>query len=97
MAPYFFAEQDSPSYPALGVGMPADPLRPHTLVDARVEEASPVLMQSAIEGHVLVKNTNHALPLKKPKVLSLFGYDAIVPETNTPGFREVSVSLRLTL
>jgi hypothetical protein len=90
MAPYFFLEQNSPSYPALGIGMPANPLLPHTLVDARVEEARPVLMQSAIEGHVLVKNTNNALPLKKPRVLSLFGYDAVAPDLNTPGFREVS-------
>jgi beta-glucosidase len=65
-------------------------LVPHKLVDARVKEARPVLMQSAIEGHVLVKNTGHALPLKEPRILSLFGYDAVAPDTNTPGFREVS-------
>ncbi|EHL01946.1 putative beta-glucosidase M [Glarea lozoyensis 74030] len=79
---------------SLGIGMPANPLLPHTLVDARVEEARPVLMQSAIEGHVLVKNTNNALPLKKPRVLSLFGYDAVAPDLNTPGFREWSLSLQ---
>jgi beta-glucosidase len=32
-----------------------------------------------MEGHVLVKNTNSALPLKSPKLLSIFGYDAVAP------------------
>jgi len=44
--------------------------------DARQPESEVTLFQGAVEGHVLVKNTNNALPLKKPKVLSLFGYDA---------------------
>jgi beta-glucosidase len=90
MAPYYLHEQDSPSYPKIGVGMAPNLLLPHTLVDARVKEARPVLMQSAIEGHVLVKNTNNALPLKEPRILSLFGYDAVAPDTNTPGVPEVS-------
>lgn len=45
-------------------------------VDARTPEASRILFQAAVEGHVLVKNTNNALPLKSPKTLSIFGYDA---------------------
>jgi beta-glucosidase len=44
--------------------------------DARQPEAEATLFQGAVEGHVLAKNLNNALPLKKPKVLSLFGYDA---------------------
>ena len=32
-----------------------------------------------MEGIVLVKNTNNILPLKAPKVLSLFGYDGPAP------------------
>jgi beta-glucosidase len=44
--------------------------------DARQAESEATLFQSAVEGHMLVKNTNNALPLNKPKVLSLFGYDA---------------------
>lgn len=44
--------------------------------DARQPEAEATLFQGAVEGHVLVKNLNNALPLRKPKVLSLFGYDA---------------------
>jgi beta-glucosidase len=46
-------------------------------VDARDSAANPTLFQSAVEGHVLLKNTNNALPFNKPAVLSLFGYDAI--------------------
>lgn len=52
-------------------------LNKHTSVDARDEAAAPILLQSAVEGHVLVKNVRNALPLKKPKTLSVFGYDAI--------------------
>jgi beta-glucosidase len=44
--------------------------------DARQTAAEATLFQCAVEGHVLVKNLNNALPLKKPKVLSLFGSDA---------------------
>lgn len=65
--------------------MPADLLVPHVRVNARVSEAKPVLFQSALEGHVLVKNTNNALPLRNPGVLSLFGYDAVAPSINNPG------------
>ncbi|KAI5249197.1 putative beta-glucosidase [Aureobasidium subglaciale] len=38
--------------------------------------AEATLFQGAVEGHVLVKNINNALPLQKPIVLSFFGYDA---------------------
>ncbi|PVH81067.1 glycoside hydrolase family 3 protein [Cadophora sp. DSE1049] len=71
-------------YPAPGIGMPANVLVPHTLVEARVPEARPVLFQSSLEGHVLVKNINNALPLSKPKILSIFGYDAKAPDAITP-------------
>jgi beta-glucosidase len=42
------------------------------------------IFQGAAEGIVLVKNHNHALPLKKPKLLTLYGYDAHIPLKNTP-------------
>lgn len=45
-------------------------------VDARDPAAESILFQGAVEGHVLVKNTKNALPLNKPKSLSVFGYDA---------------------
>ncbi|KAJ6029862.1 hypothetical protein N7499_012278 [Penicillium canescens] len=38
------------------------------------------------KGHVLVKNTNNALPLRKPDLVSMFGYDA-----KGPDFLEVSI------
>lgn len=38
-------------------------------------------MDGAVAGHVLVKNVNHSLPLGKPKMLSIFGYDAAAPPT----------------
>lgn len=46
-------------------------------VDAHTAAANQIIFQAAVEGHVLVKNTNNALPLKNPKTLSIFGYDAI--------------------
>ncbi|KAL1961529.1 hypothetical protein VTN77DRAFT_1634 [Rasamsonia byssochlamydoides] len=51
----------------------------HNLVDARNPGWKQVLLDGAIEGHVLVKNTNSALPLKSPKLLSLFGCDCPAP------------------
>lgn len=48
-------------------------------MDARDPTSKPIILQSAIEGHVLVKNVNKTLPLKKPKIISLFGYDAVAP------------------
>lgn len=79
LTPYFRYAQFEP-----GTGMPADLLAPHELVDARDPASDEVILQGAIEGHVLVKNTNNALPLKKPKLMSIFGYDAVAPSHNTP-------------
>lgn len=77
VATWYKLGQDNPYHPPPGVGMPVDISRPHTFVNARDPAAQPSLLQQAIEGHVLVKNNNSALPLKKPKVLSVFGYDAV--------------------
>ncbi|KAL2837024.1 glycosyl hydrolase family 3 N terminal domain-containing protein [Aspergillus pseudodeflectus] len=60
-----------------GHGMPVNLTLPHTQTDARDPESEETRLQSAVEGHVLVKNVNNALPLRKPKLLSLFGYDAV--------------------
>lgn len=55
---------------------------PHELVDARIPESKPVIMEGAIAGHVLLKNSNNTLPFKgKQKMLSVFGYDATIPPT----------------
>nr|ATQ35961.1 beta-glucosidase [Talaromyces piceae] len=61
---YRFAHFDNPG------------MKDHASTDARDPASEPVLLQSAVEGHVLVKNIRNALPLKSPKSLSVFGYDA---------------------
>ena len=76
--------QDGPTFPALGVGMAPNLLLPHTYVDARDPASKASLLQQAIEGHVLVKNVDSALPLSKPKVMSIFGYDATVQASLNP-------------
>lgn len=79
VATWYQFGQDSPSYPAAGVGVPSNLNGPHEYVNAKVSAGKPSLLQQAIEGHVLVKN-NGALPLKEPQVVSLFGYGAIVQQ-----------------
>lgn len=59
--------------------MPQSLTSPHTIVDARNSSFKQTLLDGAIEGHVLVKNSNNALPLNKPKMLSVFGYSATQP------------------
>jgi beta-glucosidase len=59
--------------------MPLDYTLPHKPIYARDASSQSVLLNGAMEGHVLVKNVNRALPLKKPKLLSIFGYDAVAP------------------
>jgi beta-glucosidase len=65
--------------------MPLNYYTPHKSINARDPASKPVLLDGAAEGHVLVKNTNKALPLKSPKLLSIFGYDAIAPQTMNVG------------
>ena len=69
---------------SLGVGMPPNLLLPHNYTDAKDPASKSSLLQQAIEGHVLVKNINGALPLKQPKVLSIFGYDAVQQSSFVP-------------
>lgn len=45
----------------------------------------PILLNGAMEGHVLVKNINSAPPLKKTELLRIFGYDAPVQSQNNIG------------
>lgn len=59
--------------------MPSSLTQPHTAVNAKSKSAAKPLLSGAIEGHVLVKNTDNALPLHNPQLLSVFGYDAEVP------------------
>lgn len=66
-------------FPSPGVGIPQDLRKPHTIVDARNSTFKSTLFNGAVEGHVLVKNINNALPLKTPRMLSVFGYSARSP------------------
>ncbi|OTB00649.1 glycoside hydrolase family 3 protein [Hypoxylon sp. CI-4A] len=79
MAGYYKLGQDQ-GFPEPGVGMPADLTKPHDIVDARNISSQKVLLDGAIEGHVLLKNINNALPLNKPRMLSVFGYSAKGPD-----------------
>ncbi|KAI1434411.1 glycoside hydrolase family 3 protein [Xylaria sp. CBS 124048] len=81
IAAWYLVGQDSPDFPARGIGM-KNLTEDHKQVDARIKESREVVLEGAIAGHVLVKNNNNALPFKKkPVMLSVFGYDATVPRT----------------
>ena len=79
MATWFQLDQ-AKNIPHPGIGMPADVNAPHQKVMGKNAESKDTLLQGAIEGHVLVKNTNSALPLKMPDLISVFGYDASGPD-----------------
>ncbi|KAI1737015.1 beta-glucosidase M [Xylaria scruposa] len=79
IASWYQMKQDQ-GFPKPGVGIAPDLTKPHQVVDARNISSRKVLLDGAIEGHVLLKNTNNALPLKKPKMLSIFGYSARSPD-----------------
>ncbi|KAI8629952.1 beta-glucosidase M [Xylariaceae sp. FL1651] len=79
IASWYQMKQDQ-GFPEPGVGIAPDLTKPHRIVDARNISSQQVLLDGAIEGHVLLKNTNNALPLKKPKMISLFGYSARSPD-----------------
>ena len=78
VASWYYAGQNS-GFPVPGIGMPSSLTQPHTIVNAKTQSAAQPLLSGAIEGHVLVKNTNNALPLNNPQLISVFGYDADVP------------------
>lgn len=78
MATWYYLDQNT-TIPAPGVGIPTSLDSPHTIISALTPKSKSTLLQSAIEGHVLVKNSNNALPLKKPQMISVFGYDAQAP------------------
>jgi len=84
LATWYQFGQDDSSFPALGVGLPPNLLAPHNYTDAKDPASKSSLLQQAIEGHVLVKNVNSALPLQRPRVLSIFGHDAVAQSTFTP-------------
>ncbi|KAF5671691.1 glycoside hydrolase family 3 [Fusarium heterosporum] len=84
-----------------GTGVVVDESKPHEVISSISPKSKKTIFQSAVEGIVLVKNINNTLPLKKPKILSLYGYDAHAPLKNTPegvntkqglGFQSVNVT-----
>ncbi|AEO63458.1 glycoside hydrolase family 3 protein [Thermothielavioides terrestris NRRL 8126] len=83
LASWYQMSQDK-DFPKPGVGMAADITKPHRIVDARNSSFRSTLLDGAVEGHVLVKNVRNALPLKQPKMLSIFGYSAKNPDVNDP-------------
>ncbi|GLA28224.1 putative beta-glucosidase M [Aspergillus phoenicis ATCC 13157] len=75
IATWYQLNQDT-DFPTPGVGMPASAQSEHQVVVGTAPDEKSTLLESAIEGHVLVKNTNNALPLQTPQLVSVFGYDA---------------------
>ncbi|EAW22115.1 beta-glucosidase [Aspergillus fischeri NRRL 181] len=91
IASWYQMNQNSDS-PSPGVGMPTNMYAPHQRVIGREASSKQTLLRGAIEGHVLVKNTNSALPLKSPQLLSVFGYDAKGPDALKQNFNWLSYS-----
>ncbi|CAM1501300.1 Fc.00g104620.m01.CDS01 [Cosmosporella sp. VM-42] len=78
LAAWYLVGQDS-NFPEPGIGM-KNLTEPHKLIDARIPESNPTILQGAITGHVLLKNENNALPFDgNISMLSVYGYDATVP------------------
>lgn len=79
-----------------GFGMAADLTKPHQAVIGSEAAYRQAVFQSAVESHVLVKNVKNSLPLKEPKLISLFGYAAKAPDqqnVGTPGWNLGSQSV----
>ncbi|OJJ52197.1 hypothetical protein ASPSYDRAFT_1170419 [Aspergillus sydowii CBS 593.65] len=79
LASWYMLGQDT-SFPAPGIGMPYNVNAPHNRIDATFPGAKETLLKSAAEGQVLVKNSRDSLPLKSPRMVSVFGYDAKSPD-----------------
>jgi beta-glucosidase len=73
LAAWYYVGQDE-GYPEVNV---APYTQQQTIVDARGDNAA-LIREIGAAGTVLVKNTNNALPLKDPKFLTVYGYDAVV-------------------
>jgi beta-glucosidase len=100
LAPWYKIGSQADGVDRPGFGIPASLTQAHEFVDARSPDSKPIILQSAIEGHVLVKNVNKALPLSKPKFISIFGYDAAGQMMNTAeaaGFNLWKMGMRNTL
>lgn len=76
LAAWYFVGQDE--------GYPETSVAPYTeqqpIVDVRGNNAA-LIREIGAAGSVLVKNVNNALPLKDPRYLSVYGYDARVGDS----------------
>ncbi|KAK2030773.1 glycosyl hydrolase family 3 N terminal domain-containing protein [Colletotrichum zoysiae] len=77
LAAWYYIGQDGDDYPAPGVYSNA---QKHAPVDVQNGHKA-IIREIGAAGTVLVKNVNGTLPLKNPKFLTVFGYDATVPAT----------------
>ncbi|KAG6101990.1 hypothetical protein E4U30_000382 [Claviceps sp. LM220 group G6] len=76
IAAWYHVGQDKRFPNPPGIGMPKPVTGSHLIVEGRDPADRRTILQGAIEGHVLVKNERNALPLRKPKTVSIFGYSA---------------------
>lgn len=85
LASWYQLGQDAADFPSPGYGFAYNLSLPHPVVDARNASSRPTRLAGAVEGHVLVKNNNQALPLKSAemKQISIFGYSAKAPNVNS--------------
>lgn len=91
LATWYQLNQDT-DFPGPGLGMPKNVNTAHQAVIGKTTDSRETLLQTAIQGHVLVKNANNALPLRSPKLVSVFGYDAKAPEKLSTSFSFMSYS-----
>uniref|UniRef100_L2FD33 beta-glucosidase n=1 Tax=Colletotrichum fructicola (strain Nara gc5) TaxID=1213859 RepID=L2FD33_COLFN len=75
LAAWYYTGQDGADYPAVGV---YSNLQKHAPVDVQNGHKA-LIREIGAAGTVLVKNVNGTLPLKSPKFLSVYGYDAALP------------------
>lgn len=54
----------------------------HLADDGISLDSAAVAFKAAVEGHVLVKSVNNALPLKKPRTISVFEWNALMGSSN---------------
>jgi beta-glucosidase len=76
VAAYYYLDQDQ-GFPEVGV-YPYNVQ--HEIIDVR-DEHSALIRKIGAAGTVLVKNVNNALPLRSPRFLNIFGYDAKLPDS----------------
>lgn len=85
LATWYLHEQDTAvDLQSPGRGMPRSLDLPHEVVDAQDRDERHTRLQGAVEGHVLVKNTKNTLPLRSPRLLSVYGYSAKSPDVFAP-------------